>query len=86
MKRSPLRRVSPKRAKQLRAYTAIRKSLINGVACKVCHKSPAVDIHHIAGRRGEMLNELINLLPVCRTCHDFIHRHPAKAREAGFLK
>ena len=86
MKRTPLKRVSTNRAKQLRQYTVLRKGILLGAVCFSCHKARATDVHHLAGRRGEMLNAAGNLIPVCRPCHDFIHRHPAKARERGLLK
>jgi hypothetical protein len=53
----------------------------------------AVDPHHrvVRGRGGthgeakERSDQLSALLHLCRSCHDWVHEHPAKARELGLL-
>lgn len=91
MRRTPLRRVSKKRGKELREYSTTRKAyLLANPFCRVCNSRNlstrlASDIHHKAGRNGKMLNDQAQWLPVCRGCHDHIHRHPAWARAFGFL-
>ena len=92
MKRSPLKRGKPlrkaskKRAKELRQYTSLRKNYLTFEAvCEVCKSSSSTDIHHRAGRNGKFLNDCSLWLAVCRTCHDWIHRHPAEARKQGYL-
>lgn len=46
----------------------------------------SVDVHEIKTRAmgGDLLDDA-NVLAVCREAHDWIHRHPAKARELGLL-
>lgn len=53
--------------------------------CAICHRQRKLDIHHTQGRGPNLLNEA-TWLPVCRQCHDWIHRNPSIAREKGFLK
>lgn len=44
----------------------------------------STDVHHKAGRAGELyLNEEF-WLAVCRACHMWIETHPKEAREKGF--
>lgn len=86
MKRSPLRKVSSKRAQQLRHYGKIRAALLaKHFKCQVCGRNRSEDIHHMNGRSGARLTDTTWLLAVCRPCHDWIHRNPGKAREARLL-
>ena len=91
MKRTPLRRVSKKRAKELRHYSAQRLAFLKlRPYCQTCHSrnlnaARATDVHHTAGRNGKHLNDEARWLAVCRPCHDHIHRHPGWARAMGFL-
>ena len=91
MKRTPLRRVSKKRAKEMRTYSAMRKTFL--AAHPVCvvaealwgSKRRTTDIHHRAGRyNGNYLNEA-TWLAVSREAHQWIHDHPKEARERGWL-
>lgn len=90
MKRSPLRKVSSKRAKELKVYSELRKLFLPvRQYCEIfvdgCTRK-ATDIHHINGRNGKRLNDTSWWLPSCRNCHRFLHDHPKYARENGFLK
>lgn len=85
--RSPIRRVSSKRAKQLREYSKRRKAFLEANPwCAVKAETAATEIHHVAGRIGEQLLDERDWLPVSRDGHNWIHAHPKEAREAGFLK
>jgi 5-methylcytosine-specific restriction endonuclease McrA len=42
------------------------------IACEVCGKQPANDIHHIHGR-GKGKNFIENLCALCRDCHNKCH-------------
>lgn len=44
----------------------------------------ATDLHHRAGRVGELLWDTRYFLAVCRGCHQLIEREPAMAKEKGF--
>lgn len=92
MKRSPLKRktrlrkVSKRRRKDNAMYTVLRKMfLLQRPKCERCLISDSEDVHHMNGRHNSRLNDTTYWLPVCRCCHDWIHKHPAKAREMGFL-
>lgn len=92
LKRTPLRRVSKRRAKALKAYTPLRRGFLAAHPfCQVCHyrnrnSAKATDVHHMNGRHNERLNATEDWLAVCRCCHDHIHAHPAWGRAMGFLK
>ena len=43
----------------------------------------STDVHHKAGRGKKYLQQ-DTWLAVCRTCHDWIEKHPVKAKELGF--
>jgi len=91
MKRSPLRRISKKRAKQSAEYLRLRMNfMFSRPFCEAwClgKRAEAHHIHHVKGRIGKMLCAVEHWLPVCAECHDKIHVHNVKeAREKGFLK
>jgi hypothetical protein len=98
MKRSPLRRVSKKRAKENREYTVVRaRYLMDHPKCEACYPvnsyllvhitkaSPSEEVHHKNGRTGRLLNYTPFFIAVCRKCHDWIGRNGAEARELGVL-
>lgn len=89
MKRTALRRVSKKRALQLRAYAIMRPIFLANHP--FCEADPtclgrSVEIHHIRGRSGDLLTDERYLIAICRSCHDWIHSHPNEARKRGLLK
>jgi RNA polymerase subunit RPABC4/transcription elongation factor Spt4 len=43
----------------------------------------ATEIHHKAGRVGELYTKVSNFLAVCRNCHRFIEENPEEAKELG---
>jgi len=93
MKRTPLRRISKKRAKQSAEYLRLRQNfMLSRPFCEAfCRnggkpRNLAVHIHHMAGREGRLLCAPEHWLPVCAECHDKIHKtHVAEAYEKGFL-
>ena len=87
IRRTPIRKVSTRRAAQLRVYSKKRiEFLFTHRRCEVCGNSGATDIHHKQGRVGEMLNREEHWLALCRPCHHHIHHNPKWARETGYLK
>jgi hypothetical protein len=91
MKRTPLRKVSRKRAAQNSKYSREKKRFLEAfVSCRICWNNgqftPARDVHHMAGRIGEKLLDKADWLPVCRGCHSMIHDDPKWARANGYLK
>lgn len=94
--RKPVKKVSSKRAVANRIYSAKRKAFLKAKPwCEICvvedtgatgRVSGASDVHHVCGRlSGNFLDEK-TWMAVCRRHHDWIHSHPSKAREKGWLK
>lgn len=85
-----IKRVSNKRAKQLRLYNKQRKRILeDNNECKA--KLPmctniATTIHHIAGRMGDRLNDEDNMIPLCMPCHEWVETHPKEAKQLGLSK
>jgi hypothetical protein len=54
--------------------------------CQRCSEAPAVDLHEPRTRaRGGDASDPAECIPLCRSCHDWIHEHPAEATREGFL-
>ncbi|GAA3009264.1 HNH endonuclease [Microbacterium aurantiacum] len=52
--------------------------------CERCCARRATDVHHRQLRRhGD--HQPANLVDLCRECHEWAHKHPAEARESGFI-
>lgn len=93
-----LRKVYANQAKRLRLYRAIKaRFMLEHPICQACEKVNlhvgyplrfskfADDIHHSRGKVGELLFDTRFFFAVCRTCHRYLHDHPAIARQLGFL-
>ena len=87
LKRTPIKKMSDKTAKLNKVYS---------VACKQFKKdnprcqyedcrSATQDVHHIAGRGVNLLNQS-TWMAVCRGHHRYIHDNPKESRESGYLK
>jgi hypothetical protein len=84
--------VSSKRKKKDAEYSKLRKRYLEEYPiCKVhvknCTKT-ATDIHHKHSGSERELYYLVQStwLPVCRSCHNFLHKYPKIARDLNFLK
>jgi hypothetical protein len=44
----------------------------------------ATQVHHMAGRVGELYLDTTKWLPVCHHCHHWVELHPEEAKELGF--
>ena len=84
MKRSPLRRVSKKRQRELREYRELTSSFLTDKVCEKCGRKRKLDVHHKAGR-GRFYLDVDTWMAVCRECHDYIHKWPKESREKGWL-
>lgn len=85
MKRTPIKRRSPKKAAADREYSKFRAWFLDG-RCDVCNQNPAADIHHRRRRsQGGGLTNPMNCVRICQACHDWVHRNPEKAHDAGWL-
>lgn len=86
MKRSPLRRVSNRRAAENRIYARERKKYLEEhPMCEACLDRPSVELHHKRSRIGRLLCDVRFFFATCSVCHAWIHDNPRKARELGWL-
>jgi len=99
MKRTPLRRVSKKRAKvQRQRARMVSQELDQRSRCEAggllfilgesndCQRQ-SVELHEPLMRsRGGSILDPDNTIAVCRNCHRWIHDHPEVATELGLLK
>lgn len=86
MKKTPLRRVSKKRAKELTQYFKLRKDFLEkNPVCQACDGEPANQIHHRNHREHGRLNDQKDWVAVGNYCHTWIHNHPEAARKEGWL-
>lgn len=82
--KSRLRKVSKKQRELNKLYKmsdGLLKAAKHVVCCK-CKESGATDRHHPYGR-GIYIAFWI---PLCRACHDWIHKYPNKAMKLGWLQ
>lgn len=93
MKRTPLRKVSKKYAKELATYRSLKKFILGErYYCEMPSRTGApsclnraTQIHHMKGR-GKNLNSVVYWLAICNDCHRYIHDHANEARKLGVLK
>lgn len=87
-KRKPIKPISDKRKVENIDYLKAREKYL--AVHKVCEakllgcKIGANQIHHKAGRIGELLTDESNFLAVCNSCHSLIELNPEMAKEKGF--
>lgn len=56
------------------------------LTCRWCRvPGGALDAHHIQRRSQGGRDVAYNLVSVHRSCHRYVHEHPAEAKAAGFL-
>jgi hypothetical protein len=95
--RKPIPRVSKRQAQVNAGYEKVKriwwqeqvkKTTLQYPRCEVCawrraEKTP----HHVLPRsvRPDLIADANNFLRICTDCHDWVHRHPHKAREKGFM-
>ncbi len=96
MKRN-IRKTSKSRYVQMREYRKLRIAFLLGRSCEahliiwadsqppVGRIPPAIEVHHVRGRTGSLLNDLRYWKGVCPKCHFWIGHCPAEARKLGLL-
>lgn len=86
IKRTPIKKISDKRKKQLSEYKKKRDAyLLRFKQCQVSDcKKPSSEVHHIKGRENDLLLEELYWMAVCRMCHQRIDNDPNWARENGY--
>jgi len=96
MKRTPLKPMSKRRAKELAEYRVRRKAFLDAHPyCEAWgiiwpsltkHTPRSTEIHHLSGRIGKKLNDESMWLAVGREAHNFIHQNPKTARSLKLLQ
>jgi hypothetical protein len=86
MKRTPIRRVSVKRAAQLRQYSSQRTTYLKAhPICHVCRTEYSTEIHHKQGRIGLALLDEAHWIAICRQCHRRVEENKSWARAEGHI-
>lgn len=86
LRRTRLRPVSKKRAKEGRTYSELRKEFLAANAwCLVVAGKRTTEIHHTAGRSGANYLDVSTWMAVSREGHVWIHAHPKESRARGWL-
>lgn len=79
-----MKRVSNKRARAMRIYAAKRLRFLEAnPTCARCGQW-AFQVHHKAGRVGDLLLDDSLWLALCGFCHDWITTHPDEAYDKGY--
>ena len=61
--------------------------LLERPICERCQREPSVDPHHkLRQSTGREQTNEDNILMLCRADHEWVHDHPAQAREEGLLR
>lgn len=89
----PINRRSSKQARKEKAYSAWRQGYLAAHPdCEAQIPTPDIctfaadELHHVKPRsQGGAWAHPDNVLAVCRSCHTWIHAHPATARDMGLL-
>lgn len=86
MKKSPLRKLSGKRRKEVNLYLKARKKYLEDhMTCEICNELESTQIHHSAGRQKERLLKQEWWVAVCQSCHSFVHANPEASLKSGWL-
>jgi hypothetical protein len=81
MKRTPIRRVSKRRATLLpKLRRVVAEVLARDPICICCKKKPSEEAHHQKGRLGPLLLDKKFMIGLCKTCHCKVTRKVAWAR------
>ncbi len=97
LKRTSLKRVSKKRAKENRKYMELRVEFLRdhpwceaaAVIWPEQYRNATLpysgEVHHKVDRRAHFL-DVSSWLAVCRESHQWIHANPGQARKLGLLQ
>ena len=86
-KRKP-RRIKPlskKRAKENKTYNELRNVYLNENPLCECCGNLATEIHHKAGRVGDLLTNTDYFMSICRPCHRMVHDDHNFATENKYI-
>lgn len=87
LKRTPIKKVSPKRKEENTRYSRDVKKWKQGKFCVMCDwqgwKNTNVTNHHQMGRTNALLNDQTKWLPLCLKHHEWATKHSKEAIELG---
>jgi hypothetical protein len=87
VKRTPVKKVADRRAKELRIYAKLCPEFKKAnPECQARLEGctwRTTDVHHKKGKENELLNKVEYFLPVCRNCHDIIGSQHTRAKKLG---
>ncbi len=93
MKKTPLRRMSKAKSKDMAKYRKLKSELFSEFRfCEFPDRyfptcgSEATEVHHQNGRVGPMLTDRKYLWLLCREHHRWLHDNAKAARAMGLLK
>lgn len=78
MKRTPIRKVSDKKAAEKRIEAELRQQLLeeHGGLCQNCGRAPdyfGLELHHIKFKSRGGKSEISNCCLICKSCHLIAH-------------
>jgi hypothetical protein len=86
--RKPISKMSARLKADMREYRKLKREYLKyHTTCQgpCAPGTPSQDVHHKRGRIGRLLCEVNHWLPVCRGCHDWIHKNIEEARKLGLI-
>ena len=90
MNRKPIR---PRSKKMEMLYATKRRNLVKRLLaerpiCQRCLSDRSQDIHELKSRSrgGKIVDDIDNLVALCRKCHTWVTQNPKQAHEQGWLK
>ncbi len=89
MNKKPIRHRSAKMEKlyATKRRNIVRKLLADRTICQRCLADRSQDVHELKSRaRGGKIDDLENLVCLCRKCHQFVTENPKIAHEQGWAK
>ena len=81
---SKIKPISDKQSKRLQEYRKARDLYMRAnPICECCNTATATDLHHSAGRTGDLLTNIEYFKALCRGCHTEVELNPKWAKENG---
>ena len=72
-------------SKAKKNYMENRKHKDHCERCNTLVGIKNLDLHHKAGRAGDLMHDEEFFAALCRTCHNQVHEYPKDSRKAGWL-
>lgn len=79
----PIKPISDKQTERLKAYRKVRDQFLkDNPFCMVCG-AIATDLHHAAGKTGDLLTNVQYFRSLCRKHHSYYEVHVSEAKQLG---